>query len=612
MKFDNKRFISLLLALVMIFTLAACGGSGTDAEVPDANEEPKHERVHMGNKVNSPAKTKYMTVNGLEFTQIDTYADGTEKQDGIPSSWEYLNELTPEEQAKFDFDNIAFQGSYCQISGLKDKELEASINERIRNLYMENLDRLPPYRGIKALLGDNPQPIRQDTTFPTLFLTNSFTHNNILSIHMGGYRVYTDQSGTYGTNNPYIYLNFIETMNIDLNTGEEIPIEVLFCDDVDGLEYLTEFVKKELEKGDYEQEDVLGIEPDLRLIGTFEGIKPDQKYYINQSGLVLIFDYETPELSGDFAPQTVYVPFTEDFAITDRFYSADENIYETEEPREKYLIGSGLRPEDALVWEVNSDYDDMIFQRRAVATEDIPEVIKDKMVELSALDYDKEYAEMTARVEAENTTDAAFDSLYMSVSNYVNSYVAGNYATITREIARYINANHGTWGDPDHRNFGWNEHAMFYEVYDLREDITEDTKPLELDDIFKEGVDYETIIKDDMKWQANQCLLWVAEEYEREHPGEKYVFFCEGSPEKVALDEKYLDELYHAATGFSLSSTQMSLTYPDYNTSAKIFEEVYGCDPYNGPEGYELGRYTNSLYHIPYIRIGYDNLVIFD
>ena len=56
----------------------------------------------------------------------------------------------------------------------------------------------------------------------------------------------------------------------------------------------------------------------------------------------------------------------------------------------------------------------------------------------------------------------------------------------------------------------------------------------------------------------------------------------------------------------------MSLTYPDYNTSAKIFEEVYGCDPYNGPEGYELGRYTNSLYHIPYIRIGYDNLVIFD
>lgn len=347
--------ITLIFIFMSVFTFTACGGSDSGSGA--------------ARRINSPCETQYLTSNKLEFESINTLADGTEKPKDYPSTWEYLNELTPEQQAEYDFNNLAFQGSYVQISGLRDKDVEAAVNEKIKNLYMENLERIPPYRGIMAKLGKNPEIYVNEFSFPTMSLYETMSCNNILSIVLNVNRQYVDTTETEGNGN-ILYLSYMETLNIDLNTGEEVPIEALFCDDIDGLAYMSDYTKNEISSGNYDSEEFNYFDASLRLMGQFDGIKPTQKYYLAHNGIFLIFDYAVPELSDGFFVQSILIPYTDEMAVTERFFEADKNIYESnEEPVKMLMIGSYTDEIPLDDYYNNIQDENITFSRRVTVVE---------------------------------------------------------------------------------------------------------------------------------------------------------------------------------------------------------------------------------------------------
>ena len=129
--------------------------------------------------------------------------------------------MIPSEKAKWNKKDVYFSGSYVQISGLKNEELEEQINDRLRRLCTDNLERIPPYRGVKAKAGG--EPVISENSYTTVGENICLNDNNILSVTLYSSKVFQTKmevwEGYYGQN-----VNYIETLNLDLNTGKDIPI----------------------------------------------------------------------------------------------------------------------------------------------------------------------------------------------------------------------------------------------------------------------------------------------------------------------------------------------------------------------------------------------------
>lgn len=147
-----------------------------------------------------------------------------------------------------------------QINGLDNIEREKVINRQIldyTNMWISE--------GEKSSIDMNP-------TIPYDYTSRYKVTNkeDILSFYIDYYQF---NGGAHGITNREMY-------NVDIKSGEYIALKDLFANDFDYKAYINEEINKEMNKN-----------PENYFMGSFKGIKEDQKFYIQDNKLVIHFPY---------------------------------------------------------------------------------------------------------------------------------------------------------------------------------------------------------------------------------------------------------------------------------------------------------------------------------
>jgi len=315
----NRLFILyILFSMVLLFALGLSGctentrpSTETSPEPSEINPVMEHEgtsietgRLPLGPVINAPSPVYSVIDNPLEFNYT--------------------------EEASLD----RFHKSYFQITGLKDHSVEAKINAAIHDLYRSYLPYIeeglmPPFRGYAT----HPSAKGELQSY-YLEVSHQYNSNHVLSVLL---RLSAESMGEPGTTPAYYSL--FDTLNFDLNTGDELLLVDVFTNNTDGLALLNDAVMEEVRKQQLlaDADDFYGS--NLELIAPFKGFLPTQKFYLAYDSLILILDQETPAFNIGFNPHTFSIPLGSSLghiAINERFYH-DETLFITDGGAKRFI-----------------------------------------------------------------------------------------------------------------------------------------------------------------------------------------------------------------------------------------------------------------------------------
>lgn len=321
----NYRPLSLLVLAVAVLLISGCSQVTNEPETPSENpsENPSDNPAASPSETNAPAIDPTTVSDPLQpapqpdLTNLITILN--------PSTFDtlYLNPITLSTSQR-DVPGAIWQNTF-KIEGLKDETIQAAINQDLSSLY-EALEKagLPPYRGIYQRI-----PPGTPHTMFTLNASAPFNYENLLSV-----AVYADK--TYSLNDPMNdppadpkddrteYIGRLETRTYDLRTGETVPLPALFTNPETAMTRINDEVAKMLSSQNSDEEP--GFENGLywvpRLTAPFKGLEPNQKYYLQPNGIILIFDHQTPIFDTGFYPSQLTLSFNlfqGELAIRERF-----------------------------------------------------------------------------------------------------------------------------------------------------------------------------------------------------------------------------------------------------------------------------------------------------
>lgn len=512
--------------------------------------------------INSPVNTSYMTINPIEIEEISVYRNGEPREEEPPAFYEY-DRMTEEEQQYWADKEVDFSGNYLEITGLKDKAVQDKINQRIKQLYLDNIAFVPPYRGIKALIGEEPQRMENEYSAANMYVQGNF--NNMLSIMLNCHTPYKALGPATGQGS-YISVTWSVPLNIDLNTGEEISIAELFCDDVDGIAYLNNYFSELLTANYGEEQDWQG-EEEYVLTGPFKTFKDSQKYALSSYGISLILDYDTPEVYSDYYYQILAVPYSSDMAVFKRFMG-EGNIYTSDAPREKNLLIPEVKNDKEL--EKTNTADGIEVSKTVRYSAGLPEPVKDRIKELyqsspsDAIERVRPYYE---RAVQKDGTNARGEIWYTTTVDRTGDFIIlfiREFEYVTGETEQY-----------------YIQENYWYETYDV---AAEKSDSMQLADLVVEGVDAETFIKQGMLDSIRQA----EEDYED--------LSIEGLSEQERKQKaaQLVDILYESINGFAIQSASLTLSFDKSDEEiAELHKELYGKEDYSRVYAARMLQYKN-------------------
>ena len=153
------------------------------------------------------------------------------------------------------------------ISELKDKEVELKVNKLIENKAMNFK------KSIENMAKESKKESNLTNNYEAILKFNTpFNKGNVLSITLCFYE-YTGGAHGFGYN---------ESLNRDLNTGEEIYLKDLFDDKEDYKSIINDFIREDMTKNSnkYFQ----------NIVMDFCGIGEKQSYYIEDNNIVIYFN----------------------------------------------------------------------------------------------------------------------------------------------------------------------------------------------------------------------------------------------------------------------------------------------------------------------------------
>ncbi len=459
----------LILALAVILTFTGCESLGRD-NVPPTTGNPETEGegstttegyFTSGKSVTAPVEILYTVQNPLEIVS-EVITEGTDEEEGIQVRHEVI-----------------------RISGLKDKEVEKKINDRIREIYEElKMESLPPFRGIKAAIPENALLVED-----YIYIAETANFNNILSVWFnrsatyalpGATKVLPEEGSSYlrdssGFYHNTEYVSTQEALNFDLNTGNEITLKDVFADNVDYLALLNDAVSRQLDESSAQEEGHFVRWCGMKLTEPFKGLSPDQKFLLRPYGISLIFDYNTPEFYlSHFMAQTIevsYGEFNQSIAITERFYEEGCSLFLEDNAPAKELMsgdyfGVPLKKQEVKMGGVD-------VYNYVQTSPQFPETFMGTVMDLSNLPQER-LDHLNRIIKEEGTNWSGEIRGYFE--QRVSAATIGPYATITR---------HTNGGAKDYWFF-----SMEYHTYEL-----ESGKELVLSDMFIPGFDYVPIVR---------------------------------------------------------------------------------------------------------------------
>lgn len=368
----NKRRIAILLLTAMVWSLTACGQSGTT--------EAKMTTYTMG--------------NGLEIVYQDS------------------------EQSYIDDNGCEMTINRSTIKGLKDTQLEQKINQRIDEKAQALLQSgLPAYRGIKVKIPDNAVLERQ---MVDVYISGNF--NDILSVAFHKGSNYLIPEREYSE-----YIAQTETLNIDLHTGNEITLAELFPDGTDYLALLNEAVQQELERANATEEEEYSFET-LKLVAPFAGVRPDHKFSVSPGGLLLYLDQDTPEFELDSYGSSIYISNTvlwQAGPFAQRFYDPKAEIYTGEIAVAPELLHWQLN-DDAGIDEWNDDDERLWVSANARYSTQLPQVLQDEINALTKVDDAMLERVKTEMAKGGSDSSGYYDAM-VSAYRYGDLYIIERY-----------------------------------------------------------------------------------------------------------------------------------------------------------------------------------------
>ena len=230
----------------------------------------------------------------------------------------------------------AEKGSYLALSGLANETAQNAVNDRIAKAYEELAAlEIPEFRGIRLTIPPESLLIRTEVSATVLY-----NYNNVVSIRMQGDYTYAlpNEDGVIGENAWGYYestktLTCCDYLNFDLNTGREFVLESVFTD---GADY-RRIVSNKVSADPVFMTNVI-------LTGSDKGVRPDQKFYLQDDALYIVFDQDSPEyILRDPKETSIIIYFSDiahDLAITARYYDEETvgSLYKSYTGAGKVLI----------------------------------------------------------------------------------------------------------------------------------------------------------------------------------------------------------------------------------------------------------------------------------
>lgn len=368
---SRRRLLAVLLTLSLIVMLGGCG-----------------------NKAEKSEMTTYVMANGLV---VGDQQEGQYTSQSCGKTTIYLPKL----------------------SGLQDAAMEKALNDRIWEKVVELADAPPPaYRGIKVRLPEDAVCREQ---WINVNVMGSF--NDMLSVSFIRGMSYDLPGEEYG-----MYLNQMQTLNLDLHTGEEIPLAEIFPKGSDYSAMLDQAVRAELTKN-YATEEEGYTMSTLKQVAPFTGIRPEQKYTISPWGLTLYFDEATPEFDTDFTVENLTISNRQLQSlgtVAQNFYQPPgaKSIYRDASLQTPYLINWGQTYDRGVNEFLEGDgvYVSIISQYSS----ELPQTVQDKIVELAKIDPTRLSALQRSRTEEHPTASYDVTVWAQCYGDYI-SVVQGSY-----------------------------------------------------------------------------------------------------------------------------------------------------------------------------------------
>lgn len=423
----SKILVSVTLLMILIFPI----GCTADTEEVSLENGPDNNILKYetkGKAVISPIEIPYVTENSIDIININ--ASNSDR----------------------------YRQSYFKIDGLVNQTVEDKINKDIKELFDKMVpyttgEKLPPYRGIQSKVQSDK---KIDSSY--IAVIPYFNSNNVLSIV-----AHADIDYFNVLRNDHVYFSMIDSMNIDLNTGEEFLIEDLFANDVDGISIVNDAIVEDIGKKILYTDVVYDEYTSLALVAPFKGISNTQKFYLTYEGVNVIIDYNNPEFDVGFGYGTVSIPFSslnKQIAITERFYDDEHSIF-TFEPVGKRFLSENQ-------WTVGDNYnesynkDDVLWHvfisRPKNLSQNLIDIIEDFQIEVE---------KMVTSIQEEIPVTG--------VEQYLFSYQTGKYINISNQLI-ITGTNSGDWLEQKY-------------VYSDKGEL------IEIDDIFADGYDYTSLLK---------------------------------------------------------------------------------------------------------------------
>ena len=430
----NKRLFLICSLFLCTLIITACGQAGA----PGAESE----------RIDAPVDIRYIIQNPLTFSEVT--------ENGQPGDME-------------------FSGSYFQISGLKDQQIESALNEHLKSMYTQ------------CQPGEVPQEAYEKfgdlvCTKQYVILTCYGNFNNVLSVGAN----YTWTFGDISDNRAPMwdcYYVETETYNVDLSTGKEINLDEVFADNVDYSTMIVDEAEDILNRqGTEVNEDTLAESLSAYLV--------EPRFLLWDSAFQTVgFIYrDASAADGQDAELSVSLSFNENFAAAKRFYDPDENIYSSDSEGEKTL----LTYVGEVKWIDNSYTDEGVnVSLRTKYQEEFPEyalraVIAEENADGELIDRMKHALKGLSAQE----TDASYSKFVDTsrVQDFINIWVyeSAQVYSLTTDISHLYSAHQMLW------------------CYRIGSEA-----PVQIRDIFREGADVESILETAVanKLEADQRLL---------------------------------------------------------------------------------------------------------
>jgi hypothetical protein len=458
------------------------------------------------------------------------------------------------------------------ISGLRSQAVEQRVNRRLAAAFEAAKQRgLPPYRGIKVRIPEGSRQISEDIG---MYIMGSF--NNILSVSIsvhGCYVVPGDPVPRDPKSKPEkppeeleirCCYSYMDCLNIDLNTGNDIALRELFTDDYAFPDTLNALVGQKLQQGHAAEEGFYwGMHSGhLKLVKPFPGLAAGQCYYLTESGLGLVFDYRTPEFETNLHSAVMHIPwwdFGKHAAVTARFYDQRVGLYTSDAPPIKTLPGGSERADQLS--ETHEQVGRVWAHVTLRSSTTYPAPVQDLVRLLSVPDQaeiDRLNRAMAALPRKPGGEDAHG---YYHLS--VNAYPAGRYVSVMRSVYSSVPS-------PDD-----SAHRQLVDFYCFDRDAG---KEVLFRDIFVPGYDPSPVVKQALRDSVANALAYG----EGQHLSRQ-------EKDRLMGDET-IDALYRSIRGVALYNASMNLS----------------------PEPIMMGNNQFiGVVTIPYRDIGAANLLIF-